>query len=361
MLQQNNVILAVWLPMASQARAELIATHKVQHKCGIIGVMDARDLYYQRHTDWQALSDLLDLAQNNVRLLSPQQLEQLSRLYRAATGDLALARRDFPDAQVTQYLNQLVARGHAILYQDEPLAWARLRRFVLSGFPRSFRTIRPFFLVAAAAFVLPGLLVGAAAAWNPDAVAQLLPAQFQQLVPLIEQRELWTDIPVGERPYTSAFIMRNNIQVIFLSFAGGVLVGLFTIYILALNGLMIGALTGLTAHYDVAFELWTFVISHGVIELSVIFMAGGAGLALGWAIIHPGLLSRRDALAQAARLAVRIIIGAVPLLVVAGLLEGFVSPNEAIPTAAKWLLGIASGVLLYSYLLLGGRRKRRAH
>lgn len=317
--------------------------------------MNAHQLLRQRRHDWQRLSDLLELAQRDARRLTPQQVEELSRLYRDATADLALARRDFPRHDVTRYLNQLVARGHATVYQEEPLALSRLRRFVRSGFPRAFRRLLPHFLVAAALFIIPGILVGLVAGWNPTAAQQLLPPQVQDLAPMIEEQELWTDIPVSERPYASAFIMRNNIQVIFLAFAGGVLLGLFTLYILVLNGTLIGGVTGLTAHYGVGFDLWTFVIGHGVIELSVIFMAGGAGLALGWALIHPGPFSRRDALGQAARLSVRIIIGAVPLLVIAGIIEGFISPNETIPWFMKWLVGLITGVVLYGYLLLGGR------
>lgn len=317
--------------------------------------MNARDLLRKRQDEWQALSDLLDIAQRDARRLTPEQVQQLSRGYRAASSDLALAQRDFPHDPVTQYLNQLVARGHAIVYRDEPLALSRIRRYVTRGFPQAFRRMLPFFLAAALSFILPGLLVGLATAWNPDAAAQLLPAQVQQLRPMIEEQELWTEIPVSQRPYASAFIMRNNIQVIFLSFAGGVLMGLFTFYILALNGILIGGLTGLTAHYGVGLELWTFVISHGVVELTVIFMAGGAGLALGWALLRPGLLSRRDALALAARNAIRIIVGAVPLLIIAGLIEGFISPNEAIPPAVKWGVGLFSGAVLYGYLLLAGR------
>jgi hypothetical protein len=125
-----------------------------------------------------------------------------------------------------------------------------------------------------------------------------------------------------------------------------------------LNGLIIGGITGLTAHYGIGFDLWTFVIGHGVIELSVIFIAGGSGLMLGWAVIQPGLLSRRDALTIAARRAVRLVIGCVPLLVVAGLIEGFVSPAEAIPWPVKWGVGLGSGLLLYGYLLLAGREKK---
>lgn len=319
--------------------------------------MDAHQLFRQQRHQWLRLSDLLDLAQQDARKLTPQQVEELSRLYRGAAADLALARRDFPQDDVTRYLNQLVARGHATIYQEEPLALNRLRRFAGSGFPQAFRRLLPYFLIAAALFIIPGILIGLVAAWNPTAAQQLLPPQVQDLVPMIEEQNLWTDIPVSDRPYTSAFIMRNNIQVIFLAFAGGVLMGLFTLYILVLNGMLIGGVTGLTAHYGVGFDLWTFVIAHGVIELSVIFMAGGAGLALGWALLRPGLLSRRDALSQAARLAVRIIIGAVPLLVIAGLIEGFISPNETIPWFMKWIVGLASGVVLYSYLLLGGRER----
>ena len=153
--------------------------------------------------------------------------------------------------------------------------------------------------------------------------------------------------------------MQNNIQVAFLAFGSGILGGVVTVWIMVFNGLLLGGLTGLTSHYDLGFDLWTFVIGHGVIELSVIFIAGGAGLTLGWAIIHPGLLRRRDALALAARKSVRLIIGCVPLLVIAGTIEGFISPAENIPWPVKWSIGLVSGLLLYSYLLLAGRERRR--
>ncbi|MFW5941300.1 MAG: stage II sporulation protein M [Chloroflexota bacterium] len=317
--------------------------------------MTPEKLLQSRRDEWQALSELLDRGQRSVRQLSPAEVTDLSRLYRAAAADLALAQRDFPDHEVTRYLNQLVARGHALVYQDEPLAVDRLKRFVAKGFPQTFRETFPFFISAALLFIVPGLLVGLVTGWNPEASRWLLPPQVQDLLPLIEERELWTEIPVAERPYTSAFIMRNNIQVTFLAFSGGMLLGLLTLYIMVLNGLVIGGLTGLTAHYGVGFELWTFVIGHGVIELSVIFMAGGAGLLLGWSILRPGLLRRRDSLQLAARSAVRLIVGAVPLLIVAGAIEGFISPNELIPWPVKWAVGLGSGVLLYAYLFLSGR------
>jgi uncharacterized membrane protein SpoIIM required for sporulation len=319
--------------------------------------MNAERFYETRQAEWQALSELLDRSENSPQHLSPSDVRELSRLYRAATADLALAQRDFPQHRVTRYLNQLVARGHALVYRGEPLAWNRLRRFVTAGFPRTFRQTGPFILAAALLFIVPALVAGLITNWNPEAARWLLPPQVQELIPLIEEQELWTEIAVEERPYASSFIMRNNIQVTFLAFSGGMLAGLLTAYIMILNGLLLGGLTGLTAHYDVGFELWTFVIGHGVVELSVIFIAGGAGLAVGWAILQPGLLRRRDALAIAARRAVRLIIGCVPLLVLAGAIEGFISPNEALPWPFKWGAGIGTGLVMYGYLLLGGREK----
>jgi uncharacterized membrane protein SpoIIM required for sporulation len=318
--------------------------------------MQPDQFYQSRQGDWKALTQLLDRSQQDLSQLSPQEIQTLGRLYRAATSDLALAQRDFPQSRVTLYLNQLVARAHAVVYRSEPLALNRILRFATHGFPQSYREALPFILVSALALIIPALLSGLGTHWQPDTARWLMPAEFQHNIGLIERRELWTDIPVEERPYASSFIMRNNIQVIFLAFGSGILGGILTLWLLIYNGLLLGSVTGLTAHYDIGFELWTFVIGHGVIELSVIFIAGGAGLRLGWAVIYPGLLRRRDALTLAAQKSVRLVIGCVPLLVLAGLIEGLISPNESIPWPFKWGLGLGSGVLLYSYFLLAGRK-----
>jgi uncharacterized membrane protein SpoIIM required for sporulation len=320
--------------------------------------MNVDQFYQSRQADWAHFSRLLDRSQRGLSDLTPAEVQIMGQLYRAVSSDLALAQRDFPTHRVTIYLNQLVARGHSVMYQSEPLAVNRIVRFVTTGFPETFRQTLPFFVMAAVLFILPGLLVGLFTYLQPATARVALPPEVQDLIPMIEDQELWTEIPVAERPFSSSFIMTNNIRVAFLAFAGGATAGLLTLYILIYNGLMLGGITGLTAHYGVGFDLWTFVIGHGVIELSVIIMAGASGLMMGWAIIHPGLLRRRDALALAARKAVRLVVGCVPLLVIAGLIEGFISPNELLPWPVKWGVGLVSGVILYSYLFLAGRKKR---
>ncbi|MCI0556253.1 MAG: stage II sporulation protein M [Anaerolineae bacterium] len=322
--------------------------------------MRVDEFYQSRKGEWEALSHLLDQSQRDMRGISESQVREMARLYRATTSDLALAKRDFPRNEVTLYLNQLVARAHAVVYRSEPLALKRLWNFAMTGFPRLFRKTWIFTFIAALLFIIPAIASGVVTYIRPESATLLLPPQAHRLIGIVEDKELWIDIPVEERPYSSAFIMRNNIQVSFLAFASGLTAGLLTLWVLFFNGLMIGTLTGLTAFHGIGFELWTFVIGHGVIELSVIFMAGGSGLMLGWAILRPGLMRRRDALAQAARKAVYLLLGAVPWLVVAGTIEGFVSPSETIAIPIKWIVGIVSGILLYSYLLLAGRdRKRR--
>ncbi len=321
--------------------------------------MRVNEFYQSRKSDWETLSQLLDQSQSDMRGLSEMQVRDLARLYRAVTSDLALAKRDFPRNEITTYLNQLVARAHAVVYRSEPLALRRLWRFVMTDFPRLFRETWIFTFLAALLFILPAIAAGISVYARPETVTLLLPAGSQQLINTVEDKELWIDIPVEERPYVSSFIMTNNIRVSFLAFASGLTAGLLTLWVLFFNGLMIGALTGLTSFHGIGFELWTFVIGHGIIELSIIFISGGSGLMLGWAILRPGLMRRRDSLAQAARKAVYLLLGAAPWLVIAGTIEGFISPNNDIAAPIHWAVGIVSGIILYGYLLLAGRERKK--
>ncbi len=309
-----------------------------------------------RQATWQRLSNMLDgLQRGPLSQLSISELEELGRLYRAATSDLAIARRDYPDHRVTVYLNQLVGRAHHRVYRGEILELRRVSRFFLGGFPRLFRQTGRYTALGAALF-LGAAAVGFAIVYiNPDLADQLLPGQMQSVIPLIKRGEMWTDIPAQMRSVASSFIMTNNIQVAFLAFAGGVLFGLLTGYVLLFNGLTLGVVGALCQRYGLGLPFWSFVLPHGVIELSVIFIAGGSGLMLGHALLSPGLYRRRDALAQAAQKAVRLIIGSVPLLVMAGIIEGFISPSSLHPWG-KIGIGLLTGVGLYGYLLLAGRK-----
>lgn len=315
--------------------------------------MELDEFIQQGRPHWQRLETLSKQAQRNVDSLSETELIELGRLYRRTTSDLALAQRDFASQRVTVYLNQLVGRSHALIYQAEPLRWQQLRRFYRRTFPQLYRHLLPYTKWAFLLFLLPSLVAFFIVWRDPDAIYTLLGPNIDRLVRTVEEGKLWTEIAPSVRSAASTAILTNNIQVTFLAFAGSMTAGLLTLWILVTNGLNLGAIFGLLQVHGLSAGLAEFVLAHGFIELSVIFVAGGCGLYVGDALLRPGLLSRREALVQRAKLAVQVILGCAPLLVLAGLIEGFISPS-GLPWPVKALIGIGTGLALHWYWLRGG-------
>lgn len=307
-----------------------------------------------RRARWERL-DALTVRASRVRPRhTPPTVEELSELvslYRRATADLALAQRDFPGDRVTLALNQLVGRGHAILYREPPAPLRRLRQYVGRDLPRAYRAAGPYLLAAALLFFLPLLATMATVLIAPDAAARILPPG---MLDDIRAGRTWFASPVLARPAMASLIMTNNAKVAFLAFGGGLLAGVGTAFVLVFNGVQIGAVFGALLAYGLWQDLLDFVSPHGFLELSVVVVAGACGLMLGKAIVWPGLAPRGEALTAAAGRAVALLLGLLPVLGVAGLLEGFVSP-AAFAWPAKLAIGLVTAVALYAYLLLAGR------
>ena len=178
-----------------------------------------------------------------------------------------------------------------------------------------------------------------------------------RMIESIHRREMWTEQIFNVIPSSvmSTFIMTNNISVAFMTFATGLTFGVGTCYLLALNGLMLGCVMALCFHYGLLGPLLEFVTAHGVVEISVIIVAGTAGLLVGSALVNPGDYTRRDSLGIRGRDGVKLVLGTAPMLVVVGLIEGFVSPQPVIPAVVKMTLGLVLGALFYLYLLFAGR------
>jgi uncharacterized membrane protein SpoIIM required for sporulation len=309
----------------------------------------------ERKNVWQRLEELLQLLDRmTLRKLHREEVRELGRIYRRTASDLAIARAESRDPRLINYLNSLVIRAHGRIYRADSDWFARIVRFFTHEFPQTFRRTSRYTGAAFGVFVVFTAIAFFGTRHDPDF------SEFAGIDPffrtqVIETRTHWWEQLNDANQVGSAKIFTNNIQVTFYAFALGAIFGLGTLYVLAFNGASFGAIVALTYRAGFGNDLLLgFVISHGVIELTCIFIAGGAGLLIGTALVMPGDLTRADALKSRGMEAVRLIIGCIPLLVVAGIIEGFISP-QPIPFAIKIGIGVITGITLYSYLLLAGR------
>jgi len=309
----------------------------------------------QRKSAWQRLEELLDLLDRaSLRRLRREEVRELGRIYRRTASDLAIARAESRDPRLVNYLNSLVIRAHGRIYRADAQGGKRIREFFARELPQTFRRTWRYTALSFFVFASFGALSFVATKIDPEfsELVGVNPA-FREVY--IETRTHWWERLNEEgNQVGAAMIMQNNIRVTILTFAFGAMIGLGTIYYLAYNGANIAAVLALTYKSGFGNDLVTFMVGHGVIELSCIFIAGGAGLLIGSAMVMPGDLSRADALKTRGMEAVRLMIGVALLLVVAGTIEGFISPAPIGP-AIKYIIGGITGLALYSYLLFVGR------
>lgn len=307
-----------------------------------------------RKSAWERLEELLQLLDHmTLRRLHREEVRELARIYRRTASDLAIARSESRDPRLVNYLNSLVIRAHGRIYRSDAQGGRRIRDFFARDFPLAFRRTWRYTATGFVVFILFSLIGFFGTRHDPEfsEFAGVNPF-FRETV--INARKRWWERLNEETQVGSSQIFTNNIRVTFYAFALGAIFGLGTLYILAFNGAMFGAIIALTYRAGFGNELMTFVVGHGVVELSCIFIAGGAGLLIGTALVMPGNLSRGDALKSRGLEAVRLIVGCAPLLVIAGIIEGFISPAPINP-AIKFGVGAITGVAMWSYLLLAGR------
>jgi uncharacterized membrane protein SpoIIM required for sporulation len=306
-----------------------------------------------RKHNWNRLDALVrQVETGGVKSLSPSDLRELGLLYRQGAADLSAVRADRSSRTLEQYLNRLVGRAHNYVYSGRRISLASLWRFLAYGYPRLLRRLSAYVTAATAIFLLACLLGALITIVRPDFAPLMLgPAMMDK----INSHQMWTDSILSIKPQAASGIMTNNIWVCFLTFASGVLAGLGTIFLLINNGLQIATVLTCCFQHHMGLNLVSFMTAHGALEIPSIMLAGAAGLRLGAGILFPGMLRRRDALALAGLESVQLVSAIIPLLIIAGTLEAFLSPTHA-PMALKFSVGAVLFTGLVWWLGQGGKK-----
>jgi uncharacterized membrane protein SpoIIM required for sporulation len=297
----------------------------------------------KRKPHWARLEVLVQRSGRSVGALSHSELQELGLLYRQTASDLAAVREDPTSRQLATYLNQLLARCHNLIYLGHKPKVSGLVHFYRDTYPRVFRETLPQTLLALTIFSFAGLIAWIITWHDPAFAYRLLGPGMMET---IEQHKMWTDSIVTVKPLASSSIMTNNLSVSFSAFAMGIAGGLGTIWMMMLNGLLIGVIGAATWKAGMAVQVWSFVAPHGVLELPAIFIAGGAGFEIARGLLFPGLLPRKVSLAQAGGRGARLLLGTIPMLIIAGLIEGFFSPSGAPPAMKFGFAGLLFLTLL---------------
>ena len=305
----------------------------------------------RREPNWKRLDSLLGrVEKKGLKSLQASEIKDLASLYRSVSADLARARTHQVGSTLVQDLQILTSRGYNQIYQgSRHQEWQGLIEFYRWGLPAVIQKTWAYITAATALFFL-GYLVAWWYTWqDPVFMSLIVPEGIIHQVR--DEGELWMGSIVGIEPLASSSITINNLQVSFAAVAGGITAGAITAFMMAYNGLHIGAVAALVTQNNLAYPFWAFVFPHGSLELPAIFFAGGAGFLIGKAILFPGQYTRADALRVYGSLASQLVFGIVPMLIIAGTIEGFFSPSPLIPSPIKYLAGIILFALLVVYCL----------
>jgi uncharacterized membrane protein SpoIIM required for sporulation len=315
--------------------------------------MIVHEFIRSRRDSWAKLQVFLEKARRlSLARVPLDAFREGSLLYRQAASDLAYARMQFPGHPVVKELGQLVGQAHSILYQSGRSRSSGWADFWRRTWPASVKTAARPILFAIAIFWVGSAVGFFLTAQNPVLERFFMSPAMREA---IAAKRLWTESLTRTAPSSGSHIAVNNISVSLLTWALGLTFGVGTVWLVLFNGVMLGAIAAACLRAGMLGPLAEFVVGHGSLELPAIWISAGAGLHMADALLFHGRYSRRDQLRLHGRTSVQIIIGVVPLLLVAGAIEAFISPSDA-PGVAKALLGLCLGLALLGYIMLCGAR-----
>ncbi|MEB3286283.1 MAG: stage II sporulation protein M [Vampirovibrionales bacterium] len=309
-----------------------------------------------RKGDWARLEELLAYGEKRVSGLQIEDVRELGFLYRAVMNDLSRIRSARDHQHLEPYLNELLTRGHGYVYQTSGAKWRHIWDFFLVQFPCAFRAHSLLIAFSFLMFVFGATISMWAVAHNPSLETAFLPPQA---ITMLDKGVLWMDDD-SARASAATFLMQNNIRVAFNAYVSGIFFGIGTLYVMLVNGMQaFGGPLQVCFNHGMGERLLRFCSAHGVIELTTVFIAGGAGLLIGKSLIFPGAYRRLQALQHNAKESLVLILGCVPLLVIAGLIEGLVSLNQNVAPWIRYGIAGLSAIGLVLYLGFSGRTSFR--
>ncbi len=301
---------------------------------------------------WQRLSLLSEKikGQGYSHLMS-EEIDSFLLLYRQAIADLAYLRTNFPHSQAEDYLNSLVGRSHAQLVRVRPTSLERILNFYLKTFPHLFAKNAKFIGMAFVIFMAAASISAVGIKYDRAFFMSLSPMPESVLEERASRGSVGPNMNEFMAPVVTSYIFVNNLQVGIMTYGMGIALGLGTAFYLVINGVMLGVVTAFFAERGMGIVVVASILPHGILELTAIFICGGAGLILGKAVINPGELPRSQAVQERAREATQLVAGSILLLAIAGVIEGYFSFVETIPVRVKLAFLVVPAGFLYFYLL----------
>ncbi|MEN3362499.1 MAG: hypothetical protein V7637_6481 [Mycobacteriales bacterium] len=309
------------------------------------------DAFVARHTpDWQRLEALVAR-----RRLTGEEADEMVALYQRVATHLSVVQTRSPDPALAARLSTLVARARSAVAGATAPAWRDLGRFFVVTFPVAVYRAWPWWCGVASAFSLVSFSLIFYIGGHPEVQARIAtPTEIRQLVDN-DFASYYSEHPARS---FAAQVWTNNALVAAATLILGITV-LLTAYVLLANAANVGVVGGLMVGNDHAGQFFGLISPHGILELTAVFIAAGAGLKLGWAWIDPGRLPRGRALAEAGRVAVTVAIGLVAVLALSGAIEAFVTPS-ALPTSVRIGIGVVAEAAFLWYIVRFGGRAARA-
>ena len=321
--------------------------------------MTAAHFLESRGPSWTRTGKLIAKAgRKGTSALSEEELHELTRLYPSVAVDVARARMYGLDSRTQDRINQLAISAHGLLYRRRHVRPFRaIWQFFSYDYPRLFRRLWPYVTLSVAIFLIGVLGAYASVRLRPSTAYLFVPRGLDiSGGPAVTEQDISERYRRMPKPPMASAITANNISVAFSSFALGITGGIGTAYVILINAMMLGGFVGHFANYGLGHQCATFLVPHGVLEIFAILVSGGAGLRLGISLAIPGRTTRKASLRRGAKEAVLLVLGTIPMFIVAGVIESFVTPSY-IAGGAKIAIGATVLGLFLAYLLLIGHSR----